>query len=232
MKYRRAVNSSKHTPSTPTLTYNRPAFLKGDTMSFQGPFFRFAIPVVIMAAALLVLAACEEAATFPAARNSISGQLDGTAFTARNVLCVKDTNDVLTISGRIRDDVRFNISFVDEFATEHPVQTEGGFLEFIDVLDSLYNIDPPIEDSLILDSLANGLLELLASDEEPLAPDRSFAFYILGDFIYYSESGSLTIDELDTGTGRFSGTMDIRLVNFFGGRKQWNAELDDIRILE
>ena len=72
-------------------------------MSLQRPFFRFAIAAFITsAAALLVLAACEEDTTVPTARNSISGEADGTAFTARNVLCIKDTNAVLTISGKSR----------------------------------------------------------------------------------------------------------------------------------
>jgi hypothetical protein len=95
-------------------------------------------------------------------------------------------------------------------------------------LDSLASLNPPIEDSLVLDSLANGLQELLANAEDPLSFDRCFLFYIIGDFIYYSDGGQFLLTGFDEELNRISGTLNIRLVNFFGGRKQLTAVLEDI----
>lgn len=188
--------------------------------------------LILLPFILLGLASCDDAAVFPEAQNLITGTVDGTEYTAANVRAFRDSNQVFTISGRINEDAGFTIYYTNETVQEHPVQTAGNFVEFIETLDSLADVQPPISDSLILDSLATGLLALLESVDDPLAPDRSFAFYLIGDVIYFSVGGGLTVTSFDAENKRITGTLDIRLKNFLGGQKDWTAVIEDVRFFE
>ena len=191
------------------------------------------LQVLLVLWAMLAMTSCDSSPTvIPNAENAVSGNVDGTSFAATNVSAILDTTGIYIISATINSDAQLSLYFKDGQVENHDVQTSGAFREFLDQLDSLIALDPPIEDSLILDSLATGLAELLAGDDDPLGDDKCFLFYVIGDFIYYSETGNFQLTEFDEELNRLSGELNIGLINFSEGRKDLNALLNDIQVIE
>lgn len=175
---------------------------------------------------------CAETTVTPAAKNAFSGTIDGFAYSATSVAATRDSNNLVIITGTINNDGTFSLYFKEDGSLVHPVETAGTFINFTQRLDSLFHIDPPLADSVLADSLVNGLSDLLSSGAELLSPADCFLFYQIGRSLYYSTAGQLEVSELDETLRRISGDLDISVVNFTGGRKQLAATLEEIEYVE
>lgn len=186
--------------------------------------------ILPLLAAMLALTSCQDPVS-PAARNLLEGTIDGTSFSAIINTGVRDSSGVFQVGGNVNTDANLILSFRNEEVENHDVQIDGNLGVLLDVLDSLASVLPGLEDSISLDSLVTGLEDLLTTDEEFLDQDGSVLFYVIGNVVYYSESGLFRLTDIDTDLQRISGTIDMTLINFTGGRKSLVATLEDVQYL-
>jgi len=191
------------------------------------------IPLLLIVVIIGGATSCNNTTTIdPVAKNSVTGSVEGTAFTADDLEAEKDSNNVFSIKGTINRDASFSLYIKDDGSSFHPVEQEGAFRDFAEHLESLFNSSPPLADSVLQDSLRSGLEILLSDTENLLAPNHSFMFYTVGGLIYYSLDGSYTMTDLDEELNRINGSLNIRLSNFFGGRKDMEAVFDDVQFYQ
>jgi len=185
---------------------------------------------IVLIMLMLSMGSCNNSPDpIPLAKNSISGTVEGTPFVATDIVAVKDSNQIFSIKGIINSEASFSLYFKDDGSSAHPIEEEGAFRDLADRLEDLFNADPPLADSVLQDSLTAGLADLLSDTENLLAPNHSFMFYTVGGLIYYSLDGNYIMDELNPELKRLNGTLNVRLSNFFGGRKDMEAVLEDVQ---
>ena len=186
--------------------------------------------LLTLSVAILGLTSCQDPVT-PSARNSLAGTIDGTSFSAVINTGVRNSSGVFQVGGNVNEDANLILSFRNEAVENHPVQIDGNLGVLLETLDSLAAVLPGLEDTVSLDSLVSGLEELLSTDDEFLDQDGSVLFYVIGNVVYYSESGLFRLTDIDPELQRISGTLDMTLVNFTGGRKSLIATMEDVQYL-
>ena len=189
--------------------------------------------IIVMLFLILGLISCKDnIVVIPLAENSITGNVEGTTFTATDIEAAKDSNNLFTISGTINSDANFTLYFREDGSFNHPIEQDGSFSDLAEYLENLFNTDPPLADSLLLDSLLSGIEDILSDTDNLLSPNYSFVFYTIGGVIYYSLYGDFVVDAIDQELNRIDGTLTVKLGNFFGGRKDFMAVMEDIQFYE
>lgn len=180
----------------------------------------------------VALQSCNNTETvIPVAANIFTGEIDGTAFTAENILAARDTSDLVSISGSINEDALFLLYFYGSEPGNYPVGSSESLDQILATLDSISSLDPLTQDSTIA-ILLEQISEITQSGEDILAPGESFGFYVLNNFVYYTSSGEMNLTANDRTLLRLAGNTGISWLNFLGGRKNMTADFEDVGYTE
>ena len=198
-------------------------------------------PAICMLLLVMVYSCSETAEVTPAAKNILSGEIAGTAFTS-TILAAAESEGFHSITGNVNVDANFQLFFRGNGLTNHPIATTGVFVETIDILgeisDSIISqaSNPNFDTDSALTELTNFFSEKIDSifadtTDIILQENEAFMFYIIEETIYYSNSGSLNINRLDEELYRIDGDFDIELMNLPGGTKELTGIIEDLEFV-
>ncbi|MEZ5007884.1 MAG: hypothetical protein R2753_07005 [Chitinophagales bacterium] len=153
-----------------------------------------------------------------APRNYFYGVADGFPFSNTSPKLYKDKEDLFTFIGRGATGVSIFAVINGRDVTEYPA-TQGELLTAAQNLDEISSLDSNFAQTAIL---------LIAASLETLPVGESFTLLFSQGKAYYSNRGSVTINQYDGSINRLYGDFDVEVLNIIDGTQYIQATFEDL----
>jgi len=158
-------------------------------------------------------------------RNLFAGVADGKDFKTTGVLSVKDSSDIFIMIGRMLGTQTILAAFNGKAEQEYTIADDGPLATLADYLSDIITDSTAVIDTAILE-------EIFTDSAQLIPPGSSYIIYGIGEDLYFSSRGNITLSTFDGTINRIHGTMEAEFLNPVEGVKYINAYFEDVFFLD